>query len=105
MCEAIWSVMAKENMPFPEHHWKRTRLSLRLWNFASCVGTIDGKPVTIQAPSSTGSMYHNYKMSFFIVLLAVDNAHYLLHMLDVGAYGESSNAGILCASDFGKALH
>uniref|UniRef100_A0A672R0C1 Zgc:194221 n=1 Tax=Sinocyclocheilus grahami TaxID=75366 RepID=A0A672R0C1_SINGR len=61
--------------------------------------------VAIQAPSSTGSMYYNYKGSFSIVLLAVVDARYLFRIVDVGAYGKSSDGGTLYASDFGKALH
>uniref|UniRef100_A0A671RVC8 Zgc:194221 n=1 Tax=Sinocyclocheilus anshuiensis TaxID=1608454 RepID=A0A671RVC8_9TELE len=107
VCEAIWSGMVQEYMPFPEqHHWKKIAEDFhRLWNFPNCLGAIDGKHVAIQAPSSTGSMYYNYKGSFSIVLLAVVDARYLFRMVDVGAYGKSSDGGTLCASDFGKALH
>lgn len=107
VCEAMWSVMVQEYMPFPEHHHRKRIVGdfNRLWNLPICLGAIDGKHVAIQAPSSTGSMYYKYKGNFSIVLLAVVDARYLFRMVDGGAYGKSSDGGTLSASEFGKALN
>lgn len=59
---------------------------------------------TIQAPENSGTQFHNYKGSFSIVLLAVVDARYCFRMIDVGAYGKSSDGGTLSSSAFGQAL-
>ena len=51
--------------------------------------------MTIQAPTSSGSQYWNYKGSFSIVLLAIVDAHYRFSEFSVGAYGKSSDCWLL----------
>lgn len=106
VCEAIWSCLVEEYMPFPGTEvWKGIAEDFqKLWNFQNCVGAIDGKHVTIQAQSNSGTQFHNYKGSFSIVLLAVVDARYCFRMIDVGAYGKSSDGGTLSSSAFGQAL-
>ena len=58
------------------------------WNFPQCVGAINGKPVVVQAPPKSGSMYYNYKKRYSVVLMAVVDAHYNFVVVDVGAYGK-----------------
>ena len=75
----------------------------KYWNFPNCVGTIDGKHVSIQCPARGGSMYFNYKKFHSIVLLAVLNAQYEFSMFDIGDYGRLSDSSVYATSYLGKA--
>lgn len=58
--------------------------------FPNCVGSIDGKHVTIKSPPNSGSNYFCYLKKFSIVLLAVVGPDYKF----IG-YGKNSDGGIL----------
>lgn len=98
VCEAIWSCLVGEYMPFPgtgvEGHCRGLKEIVEF-----------SKHVTIQAPANSGFQFQNYKGSFSIVLLAVVGARYRFRTIDVGAYGKSSDGGMLSLSAFCRALH
>ncbi len=76
----------------------------KLWNFSNCVGAIEKEHVTIQASANSGMQFHNYKCSYAIVLLPLMDARHRFRMIDVGAYGKSSDGGMFSSSNFGQAL-
>ncbi len=96
-----------ELMPTPtEEMWKNIANDFhRMWNFPNCIGAMDGKHVNIQAPPNSGSMFYNYKKAFSVVLLALVDAHNNFIVVDVGAYGKSSDGGVFANSKLGKALN
>ena len=67
-----------------------------------CIGAIDGKHVCIRKPSHTGTLLHNYKGFFSMVLLAVCDARYCFCFADVGEYGSNNDSGVLKNSNMGK---
>ena len=71
------------------------------WNFPHVIGTIDGKHVRIECPKKSGSLYHNYKGFFSLVLLAVCDSNYCFTMFDIGEYGSNNDCGVLSNSVMG----
>ena len=106
-CAALWQVLQPEYVkgPSSEEDWKGiAREFSKLWNFPNCVGAIDGKHISIQAPASSGSSYYNYKGGHSVVLMAVCDAHYRFIFVDIGNSGRHSDGGVLSNSEFGRAL-
>lgn len=46
-----------------------------------------------EVPAKSGSLYFNYKKTFSVVLLVLDNANYHFIWVDVGSYGKNSSSG------------
>ena len=70
--EAIIQVLLQDYMspPETEEQWKNlAQESGDLWRFPHVVGTIDGKHVVIEAPAKSGTLCHNYKGTFSIVII------------------------------------
>ena len=59
----IWTALCHKgyvSAPNAQDKWQEIAQEFsRLWNFPNCLGAIDGKHVTIQAPSKSGSSYFN----------------------------------------------
>ena len=62
------------------------------------VEAIDRKHVVIEAPAKSDTLYHNYKGTFSIVLLAVCDAKYNFTLVDVGQYGSNYDSAVLAQS-------
>ena len=71
--------------PETEEQWKNIAPEFGdLWQFPNVVGAIGGKHVVIEATAKSGTLYHNYKGTFNIVLLAECDAKYNFTLVDVG---------------------
>lgn len=105
-CKALWETFKEEWMPAPtKDDWLEIAEKFQVkWNFPNCIGALDGKHIVIQAPPNSGSHFFNYKGTFSIVLLALVDADYCFRIVDIGAYGRNSDAGIYASSDLGQQL-
>ncbi|XP_036344933.1 protein ALP1-like [Rhagoletis pomonella] len=83
--------------------WEKSAQGFQdLWQFPNCVGSIDGKHVTIKCPKKTGSNYWCYLHKFSVVLMAIVGPDYKFLCVDVGGFGRNSDGGIFEASNMGK---
>ena len=74
------------------------------WNFQRAIGSIDGKNIRSECPKNNGTLCHNYKGFFSLVLLLVCDANYSFIMFDVGGYESNNDCGILANSSLGNLL-
>lgn len=82
-------------MPSTPDEWEKIAEKFEeIWNFPHCIGAIDGKHITLQAPMNSGSDFYNYKSHFSIVLMAVADADYNFIFVDIGCQGRISDGGV-----------
>ena len=69
-CDIINLRMVGTCIPPPtEDEWRGIAARfMERWNFPNCIGALDGKHVSIQAPPGSGTLYCNDKRTFSVVL-------------------------------------
>ena len=102
VCEVIWQILVDQYMPTPtEDDWKAIETGFRTrWNFPNCCGALNGKHVALRQPANTGSLFHNYKHHFSVVLMALVDDQYRFTYVYVGNYGSNSDSGVFRHSNF-----
>ena len=92
-CDAIWQSLVDEEMPVPtKEHWIRIEHDFnQRWGFPNYIGLLDGKHIIITSPANSGSLYHNYKGTFSINLMAFVDANYHFIFVDIGNYGSNAD--------------
>ena len=76
----------------------------KVWNMPHVIGCIDGNHVRVECPKRSGSIYHNCKGFFSIVLMAICDANYCFTLFDLGQYGSNNDSGILANSKTGDLI-
>lgn len=106
VCKAIWTKLQPLYMPTPTVEiWTKIAIDFEnKWQYYNCVGSIDGKHITIRKPSHSGSSYFNYKQYFSIVLMATVDATYRFTTIDVGSMGRFSDGNVFANCNLGKKL-
>lgn len=87
----------KDWLNISENFYNRT-------NFPNCLGAVDGKHIRLEKPNGAGSEFYNYKLYNSMVLMAAVDSNYTFIMIDVGAYGSSSDSTIFKQTNFAKKL-
>ncbi|KAF0701375.1 DDE Tnp4 domain-containing protein, partial [Aphis craccivora] len=104
--EAIIKILGPMFLPEPTTAvWKESAKGFyEKWQFSNCIGSVDGKHVTIKCPNNSGTRNYCYLKKFSLVLMAVVDPDYKFICIDVGRYGRNSDGGILEESVMGKRL-
>ncbi|CAH2001102.1 unnamed protein product [Acanthoscelides obtectus] len=91
-------------LPEPtENIWKKCAEEFEnRWGFPNCIGSVDGKHVTIKRPNNSGSNYWCYLHKYSIVLMAIVGPDYKFICVDIGGFGKNSDGGIFETSNMGK---
>ncbi|KAF6028174.1 hypothetical protein EB796_013525 [Bugula neritina] len=106
VCKALYNELQPLYLQPPSgvDAWKKVADGFEKWNFPTCLGSIDGKHVSIQKPSADEPVYFNYKHQESIVLMAIVDADYKFLIIDVGQPGNHSDGGVWESSVLGMAL-
>ena len=102
VCQAIVNVYKNEIVACPTtpEEWRTVADAFgRTWNIPHAIGALDGKHVGLRKPPQSGSLYHNYKGFFSIIILVLVDAEYKFTWVDVGSTGHMSDAQIFNGSE------
>ena len=108
VCDAIYTALKGKYLkpPNTQDEWRAVASSFHdKWNMPHVIGAVDGKHVRISKPRRSGSLFHNYKHFFSIVLFALVDADYRFLYVDVGAEGRASDSSLWKYSAFHKDLY
>ena len=102
----MWDILSPTYLPEPKKQdWQNIAAGFyNRWNFPSCLGALDGKHIVIQAPARSGSLYHKYKGTFSLNLMALVDANYKFTYIDIGEYGSNADGAVFKNSEFGQAF-
>ena len=95
VCQAILDNYVDEVLECPTDAGDWLEISQQFetrWNLPHACGALDGKHIAMRKPTTSGSLYRNYKKFFSIVLLALVDADYKFIWADVGGMGHQSDA-------------
>ena len=82
-------------MPTQEEWEQVARMFEKRWQFPNCLGGLDGQHVKLYLPANSGSLYHNFKGGFCVVLMALVDANLKFIYVDAGQCGRHADGGIL----------
>uniref|UniRef100_UPI00358F4AD4 putative nuclease HARBI1 n=1 Tax=Myxine glutinosa TaxID=7769 RepID=UPI00358F4AD4 len=107
VCQAIVAEFKEEMVKCPTtpEEWTEVADDFESkWNIPHVLGALDGKHVALRCAPNSGSLYHNYKGFFSIVLMALVDADYKFLWVDVGGMGHMSDAQIYNASELKECI-
>ena len=79
-----------------------TRDFEEIWSLPNVVGALDGKHIQTEATAKSGTLFHNYKWFFNIVLPAICDANYCFTLVDIGLFGSNNDSGVWANSSIRK---
>ena len=104
-CDATYTVL-KDTYLFPpqsKEEWLEISSKFEeLWDMLHVIGCLDDKHIRIECPKLSGTLYHNYKGFFSIVLLAICDANYCFTLFDLGQFGSNNDSGVLASSQMNE---
>ena len=106
-CGAIYSALAPTYLkpPTSPEEWLAISKGFEeTWNLPHVIGAIDGKHIRIRCPAETGTLFHNYKGFFSLILLAVCDSNYCFTFIDIGQYGSNNDSGVLSRSKINEQI-
>ena len=74
----------------------------KIWDLPNVVGALDAKHIHIEVPANSGKLFHNYKRSFSLVLLAICDANYCFVLVDIGQFGSNNDSSVFANSSIRK---